>query len=116
MPCRNQLLLTLAAPWALERGIDTLILGIIASNHLHGDGSAEFVNAMNALFNVQGIAITVEAPAVGLSKAELLRRSGVPLEIVAMGHSCQTGEYACGYCRACNAHRAVVEELGWPSF
>lgn len=115
-PCRNQLLLTLAVPWALEREVRTLVLGLIASNRLHGDGSAAFVDAMNRALEVQGIAIGIEAPALDLSKAELLRRACVPLEVIAMAHSCQTGEFACGYCRACNAHRAAMEDLGFLSF
>jgi 7-cyano-7-deazaguanine synthase len=115
-PCRNQQLLSLAAPWALKQRVSQLIIGCLTTDQTHGDASPDFIATMNALFAIQRIAIRVEAPAIGFTKVELMKHAKVPRDILTMAHSCHTGEFACGSCRACNAHRSAMEELGFGSF
>lgn len=111
-PCRNQQLITLAVAWALKHKIDQILIGSVADDRSHGDASPAFIDLMNRLLEVQGIEVRILAPALELSKADLIRQADVPVELLGLAHSCHTGEFACGYCRACNAHMAVMGELG----
>jgi 7-cyano-7-deazaguanine synthase len=67
---------------------------------------------MSALLAVQEGGLTVSAPAIGMSTVDLVRQSGVPLEILAWAHSCHKADVACGACRGCNKYFEVLRELG----
>ncbi|MEZ5329914.1 MAG: 7-cyano-7-deazaguanine synthase [Verrucomicrobiales bacterium] len=109
-PFRNQLLLTLAAPKALELGIKKLIVGSVASDSFHADGTAQFYEQIDKLFGMQEGGIAVEAPSIHLTAAELVDKSGVTQGILGWTHSCHKADYACGHCRGCNKHREILHE------
>jgi 7-cyano-7-deazaguanine synthase len=115
-PFRNQLLLSLAAPIALQEGLTTILIGSVRSDSFHADGKREFIDAMRMLLQIQEGGITVEAPALEEDAAELCRRVQVPYEVLAWSHSCHTSEYACGWCRGCNKHRSTMCELGYGEY
>jgi len=110
-PFRNQLLVTLAAMRAVALNVDRLLVGSVASDGAHADGRPEFFVRIDALTAMQESCIRVEAPAIVLSSTELIRKSGVPREILCWAHSCHTAPVACGACRGCNKHREVTAEL-----
>lgn len=110
-PFRNQLLVTLAGMRALAIGIDRLLLGSVASDGTHADGRIEFYTALDALMRLQEGTIRVEAPALGMTTAELVRLAAVPRPLLAWAHSCHTGSLACGTCRGCVKHYEVMDEL-----
>jgi 7-cyano-7-deazaguanine synthase len=110
-PFRNQLLLTLAGMRSVADGIDTLLVASVRTDGQHRDGTAEFFTAADNLMSIQEGGLRVEAPAISLTSAELIRRSGIPREVLAWAHSCHTDEYACGTCRGCNKHTSTTEEL-----
>lgn len=112
-PFRNQLLITLAAMRAVAIGADRLLVGSVASDASHQDGTPEFYSRMDALLAFQEGAIHVEAPALALTTPELVRSSGIPLDLLMWSHSCHVAEYACGTCRGCNKHLQALEELGY---
>jgi len=114
-PYRNQLLLTLAAMFAVQVRATSLLIGTVESDAFHGDGGGPFLEAMNALLGTQEGTLRVVAPAISSSSAELIRRSGVPLEVLAWAHSCHVSEWACGSCRGCMKQLETRVALGYES-
>ncbi|MGI8432224.1 MAG: 7-cyano-7-deazaguanine synthase [Chthoniobacterales bacterium] len=110
-PFRNQMLTTLSAMRAVALGVSRILVGSVASDGLHCDGTSEFYRQLDALLVLQEGGIRVEAPAIAMTTTELVRISGVPLSLLAWAHSCHTSDYACGSCRGCNKHRDVMLAL-----
>jgi 7-cyano-7-deazaguanine synthase len=115
-PFRNQFLLTVGAMRAIALGLDRLLIGTVKSDAFHADGTAAFIDCMDAVLRMQEGSIRVSAPALQLTSAELIRMSGVPLSTLCWAHSCHTSEYACGRCRGCYKHHEVMAELGHEAF
>lgn len=111
-PFRNQLLITLAGACALKHSCNRLLIGTVASDATHLDGTPEFVQLISALMTHQEGRLTVEAPAILLSTEQLIRRSNVPAELMAWAHSCHKANYPCCACRGCYKHHEVLEQLG----
>jgi 7-cyano-7-deazaguanine synthase len=111
-PFRNQMLVTLAAMKGIALGIEHLLIGTLRTDSAHGDGTASFIQSMSSVLECQEGGITLEAPAIGWTSAELIHLSGVPMEILAWAHSCHVAEYACGLCRGCRKHYETMTELG----
>ncbi len=97
-PFRNQLLLTFAGMRAAALGLAELLVGSVKSDRLHADGKPEFFNLIDRLMSFQEGGVRVFAPAINMESAELIRASGVPIEILSWAHSCHTGNLACGWC------------------
>jgi 7-cyano-7-deazaguanine synthase len=115
-PYRNQLLVTLAAAAALARGTTQLAIGTVSTDASHTDGSHEFIEAMDGVLSLQEGGLRLVAPAIGMTSANLIRRAGVPSEILAWAHSCHTSRWACGACRGCVKHKNVMHELGYEPY
>lgn len=115
-PFRNQLLVTLAAAWAIKVGTDRLMLGTVKTDSSHLDGTPQFIRLIDGLLQMQEGSLRVEAPAIGFSTAELVRKSGIELSVLAWAHSCHKANYACGLCRGCQKHREVMTELGYGAY
>jgi 7-cyano-7-deazaguanine synthase len=112
-PYRNQLLVTLAAMRGIEKGVKKLLLGTVASDGSHRDGTVEFVHSINELMKMQEGGLGVEAPAINLSTCELIRVAQVPMELLAWAHSCHRSNVPCGACRGCNKYFQTLRELGY---
>lgn len=112
-PFRNQLILTLAGMAALRRGVTELLIGTLRTDGQHADGLPDFVGRISALMAMQEGGLTVSAPAIEFTAAELVRTSGIRKEILAWAHSCHIGELACGRCRGCIKHLETWKALGW---
>ncbi len=112
-PYRNQLLVTLAAMTGIEKGAKKLLLGTVASDGSHRDGTVEFVHSINELMKIQEGGLGVEAPAINLSTCELIRVAQVPMELLAWAHSCHRSDVPCGACRGCNKYFQTLRELGY---
>ncbi|MFC0387625.1 7-cyano-7-deazaguanine synthase [Muricoccus vinaceus] len=111
-PFRNQMLVTLAAMRLLPLGVGRLLIGCLSTDGAHADGRADFVVAADALLAMQEGSMRLEAPAVELTAAELLRRSDVPRDVLSWAHSCHVSNFACGMCRGCQKHYVTLKELG----
>jgi 7-cyano-7-deazaguanine synthase len=111
-PFRNQLLVTLAAAHGLGRGVGHLLLGTVSTDRAHVDGAPAFIEALSALLAMQEGGVTVSAPAVEMTSADLVRSSGIPFGLLAWAHSCHVGTLACGQCRGCAKHFTTTKELG----
>jgi len=111
-PFRNQMLITLGAMKAVAIGVDRLLIGTLRTDDVHADGRRAFLTAIDTVLRLQEGALTLEAPAIGLSAVELVRTSGTPMEILGWAHSCHVSDYACGLCRGCQKHYETLAELG----
>lgn len=111
-PFRNQLLLTVAGMVAVDLGVSTLIVGCVASDAFHRDGTSDFIDAMSRCMSIQEGNIEITAPAIELTSAELVRRSGIPASLLMWSHSCHVANYARGSCRGCLKHLDVIHLAG----
>lgn len=111
-PFRNQMLVTLAAMKGVSLGVQRLLIGTLKTDEKHADGRPDFVAALDTLLRLQEGEMRLEAPAIGFTSVELVRKSGVPMEVLAWAHSCHVSEYACGLCRGCRKHYETLYELG----
>lgn len=110
-PYRNQLLVTLVAMKAVATGVQRLWLGTVASDCTHKDGTPEFFKNISRLLSNQEGGIVVEAPAIGLRTADLIRQSDIPRSMLAWAHSCHRADVPCCNCRGCNKYFEVLQEL-----
>lgn len=110
-PYRNQLLITFAVMKGISLRVKTLYIGTVRSDECHRDGTTEFVRLMNELVSYQEGGLSVEAPAIGFSTAELVRHSGVPTDILAWAHSCHKADLPCNNCRGCYKYIESMSEL-----
>lgn len=111
-PFRNQLLITMAAAFALREGLSSIIMGTVASDAIHADGRPEFFGMMGGLLQFQEGGLRLECPAIRESTVELCRRVEVPHSLLAWAHSCHVASSGCGQCRGCNKHRESMLALG----
>jgi len=111
-PFRNQMLVTLAAMKMVALNVSTLMIGTLRTDGAHADGTPHFIEAMGRLLVCQEGAIRLEAPAISLSAAELIKTSTVPPDVLAWAHSCHVANEACGLCRGCRKHYETLQELG----
>lgn len=106
VPFRNGLFLSSAASIALSKNCEIIYYGAHsddAAGNAYPDCSAVFNDAMNtAIYEGSGRQITIEAPFVGMTKAEVVKTGlelGVPYELT---WSCyEGGDKPCGVCGTC---------------
>lgn len=112
-PYRNQLLVSLAAAWALPRGYDELLVGSVAPDGIrHKDGSAGFYERLDEVVAYQEGRMRVTAPAVTMTTVGLIKVSGVEDAVLGYAHSCHVAAYPCGTCPGCRKHHDVIAESG----
>lgn len=117
VPFRNGLFLSSAASIALSRGCSKIMYGAHADDAAgaaYPDCSLDFVNAMNqAIYLGSGNQLTIEAPFVSLTKADVVKKGlelGVPY---ALTWSCyEGGEKPCGKCGTCIDRQKAFEKNG----
>ena len=117
VPFRNGLFLAAAASMAIGSGCEVIYYGAhsddVAGN-AYPDCSEDFNKAMNeAIFLGSGRQVKIEAPFVGLNKADVVRigtELGVPFEKT---WSCyEGGDRPCGACGTCRDRIAAFEACG----
>ena len=117
VPFRHGLFLSCAASVALSFGCNEIYYGAHsddAAGNAYPDCSSEFNDSINrAIFIGSGDRLTVCAPFIGLSKAEVVKRGmelGVPYELT---WSCYSGtDKPCGVCGTCRDRIAAFEKNG----
>lgn len=112
-PFRNQLLVSLAAAWAVANGGDAVVLGCVKTDGFHVDGTPAFVEHLDALVRLQEGRVRVLAPGIQYTTVELVRLSGVTESLLGWTHSCHCAAFGCGCCRGCNKRAEVFGELNW---
>ncbi len=92
-------------------GAQCILVGKVATDIRHVDTSDEFIHSISALLGKQEGGLVVEAPAAHLTTNELVSTANVSSSFLALTHSCHTGNHACGTCRGCFKHQAVLNTL-----
>ncbi len=115
VPARNTIMLSLSLAWAEVLGAQDIFIGVNALDYSgYPDCRGEYVRAFQAMANlatksaVEGQTITVHAPLIDMTKAQIVTQ-GMTLGVdYAMTVSCyqanENGE-ACGLCDSCRLRR-----------
>ena len=117
VPNRNMIFLALAAAYAESHGVIDVYYG--AQQHdMYGywDTTPQFLEQMNRVYALnRKTPITIKAPFVTWSKADILR-AGLEMEVdYSQTWSCYEGrELACGRCPTCAERLNAFAELGIP--
>lgn len=111
-PYRNQMLVTLALMKAIQLDVCELMVGSVKTDAQHTDGTAAFYEQLSKLVLMQEGSIKVTAPAIEMTTVELVKRSGIPENILMYAHSCHTSNNPCGRCHGCTKYMYVKEQLG----
>ena len=124
VPARNTLFLSLALAWAEAAGARDLFVGVNALDYSgYPDCRPEFIAAFQRLANlatkagVEGEEITVHAPLVHMTKADIAREAARLGLDAGLSHSCYDPApdgRACGQCDACRLRAKGFAEAGLP--
>ncbi len=111
VPARNTIMLSLALAWAEVLGSRDIFVGVNAVDYSgYPDCRPDYIAAFETLANlatragVEGARLTIHAPLIALSKADIIRK-GVELGVdYALTVSCYRADaegHACGVCDSC---------------
>lgn len=111
-PYRNQLLITFAAGWALQRELDTIVTGTVAGDgDRHRDGTGDFYDLIVQLVALQEGGVRVEAPLLTTTTENAIRQAALGLDVLGWTHSCHRDQLACGACPGCHKRDQVLRNL-----
>ena len=111
-PYRNQLLITLAAAWAISHDCADILVGTVAGDgDRHADGTAAFYSAMTKVLESQEGQIRVSAPAIEFDTPALIKTSGVDEATLGWTHSCHVDDIPCGACPGCIKRAEVLAQV-----
>ena len=123
-PARNTVFLSVALAWAEAVGARDLFIGVNALDYSgYPDCRPEFVSAFEALANlatkagVEGDRITIHAPLLHMTKADIAREAARLGLDAGISHSCYDPApdgAACGACDACRLRARGFAEAGLP--
>lgn len=124
VPARNTIMLALALGHAEVLGANDIFYGANAVDYSgYPDCRPEFVTAFEALANVatraavEGAKLSVHAPIIRLSKAEIIRegaRLGVDFSLTVSCYQTTPDGRACGCCDSCRLRREGFAAAGLP--
>ena len=122
VPARNTIMLSLALAWAEVLGAQDIFIGVNALDYSgYPDCRGEYVRAFQAMANlatksaVEGKTITVHAPLIDLTKAEIIAlgtQLGVDYSMTVSCYQADTQGRACGHCDSCRLRVAGFEAAG----
>ena len=122
VPARNTIMLSLSLAWAEVLGAQDIFIGVNALDYSgYPDCRGEYVSAFQQMANlatkaaVEGHKITVHAPLIDLTKAEIVA-AGVELGVdYSQTVSCYQADDAgdaCGVCDSCRLRRDGFQKAG----
>jgi len=124
VPARNSVFLALGMGVAEVLDAGQLFIGVNAVDYSgYPDCRPEFIAAFQALASVatrraiEGGSLSLRAPLIDLTKAEIIRRGvalGVDYSLTVSCYQADAGGLACGRCDACRLRRAGFEAAGVP--
>ncbi len=115
VPARNMVFTSIAVSYAESIGAEVIIVGWDAEEAAtFPDNSKEFLNKFNELIDVGSPDnIKIEAPAIDLTKEEIVKLGvevGAPMEL---SYSCyKGGDKHCGVCESCMRRKRAFKQLG----
>jgi 7-cyano-7-deazaguanine synthase len=111
VPARNTIMLSLALAWAEVLGSRDIFVGVNAVDYSgYPDCRPEYIAAFEAMANlatragVEGRHLTIHAPLIALSKADIIRTGtalGVDYGLTVSCYQADTRGHACGVCDSC---------------
>lgn len=122
VPARNTIMLSLSLAWAEVLQAQDIFIGVNALDYSgYPDCRGEYVQAFQTMANlatksaIEGQTITVHAPLIDLSKADIIRR-GVVLGVdYGLTVSCYQADHdgrACGVCDSCRFRKEGFAQAG----
>jgi 7-cyano-7-deazaguanine synthase len=124
VPARNTVFLSLSLAWAEVLGADDIFIGVNAVDYSgYPDCRPEFIHAFETMANlatragVEGHRLTVHAPLIALSKAQIILRGselGVDYGMTVSCYNPGTDGLACGRCDSCRLRAEGFAAAGLP--
>jgi len=124
VPARNTIMLSLALAWAEVLKAQDIFFGVNAVDYSgYPDCRPEYVAAFERMANlatkaaVEGKPLTLHAPLLHLTKAEIIRegvRLGVDYAITVSCYQADEQGHACGRCDSCRLRREGFQSAGVP--
>ena len=111
-PFRNQLLITLASMKGVSIGMNELIVGSVATDDVHKDGTPTFYEKISDLMYYQEGNIRISYPAINISTVELINKIALPHPLLLWAHSCHKSNEPCLNCNGCKKYLLVLQQLG----
>lgn len=122
VPARNTIMLSLALAWAEVLESQDIFIGVNALDYSgYPDCRGEYVNAFQTMANlatksaVEGKTITVHAPLIDLTKAEIVTKGtalGVDYAMTVSCYQANSQGEACGLCDSCRLRREGFKAAG----
>lgn len=119
VPARNTIMLSLALAWAEVLGAQDIFIGVNALDYSgYPDCRGEYVKAFQTMANlatksaVEGQTITVHAPLIDMTKADIIAlgtRLGVDYSKTVSCYQADAHGHACGRCDSCRLRRLGFE-------
>ncbi len=111
VPARNTIMLSLSLAWAEVLGAEDIFIGVNALDYSgYPDCRGEYIKAFQQMANlatksaVEGQKITVHAPLIDMTKAEIIlagTKLGVPYKATVSCYQANENGLACGKCDSC---------------
>lgn len=124
VPARNTIMLSLALAWAEVLQAQDIFIGVNALDYSgYPDCRTEYVAAFQQMANlatksaVEGHKITVHAPLIDMTKAEIIIQGttlGVPYDATVSCYQADTLGRACGKCDSCRLRREGFSKAKLP--
>jgi 7-cyano-7-deazaguanine synthase len=124
VPARNTIMLSLALAWAEVLHAQDIFFGVNAVDYSgYPDCRPEYVAAFERMANlatqaaVEGKPLTLHAPLLHLTKAEIIRqgvRLGVDYALTVSCYQADEQGWACGRCDSCRLRREGFQSAGVP--
>lgn len=124
VPARNTIFLSLALAWAETLGAPNIFAGMNAVDYSgYPDCRPEYVAAFQAMARlatragVEGEMLTIHAPIIHLSKADIVRegiRLGVDYALTVSCYQADADGQACGICDSCRLRHEGFRAAGVP--
>lgn len=124
VPARNTIMLSLALGWAEVLDADAIFIGVNALDYSgYPDCRPDFIAAYQRLADVatkraiEGRPISIQAPLIDLTKAEIIRlglRLGVDYALTVSCYQASPDGRACGRCDSCRLRRQGFREAAVP--
>jgi len=124
VPARNTIMLSLALAWAEVLQAQDIFIGVNAVDYSgYPDCRPEYIAAFERMANlatkaaVEGKRLTLHAPLLTLSKADIVKcgaRLGVDYSQTVSCYQADENGRACGMCDSCRLRRAGFDAAGMP--
>lgn len=124
VPARNTIMLSLALAWAEVLQAQDIFIGVNAVDYSgYPDCRPEYIAAFEHMANlatkaaVEGRRLTLQAPLLNLSKADIIKRGaqlGVDYSLTVSCYQADDEGRACGVCDSCRLRRAGFEAAEIP--